>query len=252
MQDSFECASYADFPQHIPNRVDSTAIKLSREDINALPLFHYSGKISLVRSQPEMDYAIAKLSQPCRRNSGMEHNAVLGFDTETRPSFRKGKTYSPSLLQLALEDEVFLFHFKWMPFDKQLISILEDPDIIKTGVAVHDDMTFLSKIMPFTPASVVDLGAVARKNNIENRGLRGLAAALLGIRISKGEQCSNWGNSALSPRQIHYAATDAWISRAVYFKMRSLELDLSETPAQTPHKAPRKPSPVKKIVRGTH
>ena len=209
--------------------------KLSRDAINALPLFHFSGKVSLVRKPEDMDYALRKLIRKANGKSPhilapdgkTEATQVLGFDTETRPSFRKGKSYTPSLIQLALEDEVFLFHLKWMPLGRELISILEDAAIIKTGVAVHDDMRFLAKLAPFTPSSVVDLGEVAARNGIENRGLRGLAAFFLGMRISKGEQCSNWGNSALSPRQIRYAATDAWISRAVYFSMREAGLDFS-------------------------
>jgi ribonuclease D len=130
-------------------------------------------------------------------------------------------------VQLALEDEVFLFHFKWRPLGPDLLSILENPAVIKTGVAVHDDMRFLNAVRPFRPASVIDLGEVARLNNVENRGLRGLAALFLGLRISKTEHCSNWGHGDLSPRQISYAATDAWISRALYLKMHESGLDFS-------------------------
>lgn len=232
MQDNLECSRYTDFPQPFPSIEPGDGSRLSRDDINALPLFHYCGKTHLVHSPADMEYALSRLSRKGAASNGKlaantAFKPVLGFDTETRPSFRKGTSHSPSLLQLALEDEVFLFHFKWLPFDQRLISLLEDPNIIKTGVAVHDDMAFLAKITPFTPASVVDLGEVARKNGVENRGLRGLSALFLGLRISKGEQCSNWGNSELSPRQIRYAATDAWISRALYFRMRESGLDFT-------------------------
>jgi ribonuclease D len=191
--------------------------KLGKEEVNALPLFRYGGKISLVRTDEDSERALARLSRA----------EVLGFDTETRPSFFRGTSYAPSLVQLALEDEVFLFHFKWRPMGRELAALLENPRQIKTGVAVHDDMRFLCAVRPFLPASVVDLGEVARLNNIENRGLRGLAALFLGLRISKAEHCSNWGHSELSPRQVSYAATDAWISRALYLKMREAGLDFS-------------------------
>lgn len=252
MQDSFECAKYEDFPSPFPNFAPGDSPRLSREDINALPLFHYSGKVTLVRDDDAMEYALQRLGAKgadCGETGG---RPVLGFDTETRPCFRKGASFSPSLIQIALEDEVFLFHLKWRPFDKKLIGVLEDPEVIKTGVAVHDDMLFLSRISPFKPASVVDLGVVARKNNIENRGLRGLAAVFLGLRISKGEQCSNWGNSALSPRQIRYAATDAWVSRAVYFRMLASGIDLSENeqePECKRSKENHRPSAIKKRLR---
>jgi ribonuclease D len=190
---------------------------LGREEVNALPLFRFSGRINLVRTDAERDYAVDRLSKA----------AVLGFDTETRPSFTRGVSHLPSLVQFALEDEVFLFHFKWRPPEPSLLSLFENRGVIKTGVAVHDDMRFLRAVRPFLPAAVVDLGEVARLNNVECRGLRGLAALFLGLRISKTEHCSNWGYGELSRRQISYASTDAWISRALYFRMRAAGLDFS-------------------------
>ncbi|MDR3177186.1 MAG: 3'-5' exonuclease domain-containing protein 2 [Desulfovibrio sp.] len=191
--------------------------RLSREAINALPLFRYEGKVSLVHTDQELNRALERL------NSG----AALGFDTETPPSFRKGQSNNPSLIQLALEDEVFLFHFKWRPPDPELAALLGNPAVVKTGVAVHDDMRFLQAVFPFSPGAVVDLGEVARRNNVEAHGLRGLAALFLGLRISKIEHCSDWGKRGLSIKQIRYAATDAWISRALYFKMLEAGLDFS-------------------------
>ena len=190
----------------------SAAKKLSKDDINILPLFHYSGPVTIVRTAEESDAAVRRLQK----------EPVLGFDTETRPSFVKGKSYSPSLIQLATQNEIFLFQLKWLPLDSQLAGILADASIIKTGVAVHDDMHFLEKLHPFTPASVLDLADIAKKNNIENQSLRGLAAWFLGLRISKGEQCSNWASNDLSPRQVRYAATDAWASLAIYLRMYEL------------------------------
>jgi ribonuclease D len=189
--------------------------RLSRDEINALPLFRYEGRVSLVRSDHEFQEAMKRLS--CA--------TTLGFDTETRPSFRKGQNNNPCLVQLALADEVFLFHFKWRPPDAELLALFEKQDVIKTGVAVHDDMRFLKAVASFTPRSVVDLGEIAKFNNVEEHGLRGLTALFLGLRISKQEHCSDWGRSELSPKQVSYAATDAWVSRALYFSMREAGLD---------------------------
>lgn len=191
--------------------------RLGKDDINALPLFHYEGKVTFACSSEELEAALSRLSG----------ETVLGFDTETPPVFRKGKSHAPTLVQLAGAREVVLFHFKWQPFGNGLISLFENPAIIKTGVAVRDDMRFLSKIVSFAPQSVIDLSQIAQYNRIANLGLRGLAAAFLGLRISKSERCSNWGNSELTPRQIRYAATDAWISRAVCLAMREAGLDFS-------------------------
>jgi ribonuclease D len=203
-------------PGNIPQETDrrrrpdaGACAKLSKDDINSLPLFHYTGRISLVRSEQDLAGALERLHA----------EKILGFDTETRPSFSKGKSHSPSLIQLAGENEVFLFHLKWLPLGPELIRLFEDQAVIKTGVAVHDDMRFLAKLVPFCPHAVVDLSQVAHKNRIENLSLRGLAASFLKVRISKNEQCSNWANRELSPRQIRYAATDAWASRALYLHM---------------------------------
>ncbi len=195
------------------NTADSTR-KLSKDDINTLPLFSYSGAITLITDKKAAEEAVAALRE----------ETVLGFDTETRPSFSKGKSYKPSLIQLAGEKEIFLFHLKWLPLDDDLTEILASPSIIKAGVAIHDDMSALVKLRSFSPAGIVDLAQAAQANNMENRSLRALAACLLGIRISKTEQCSNWGNKELTARQIRYAATDAWAGRAVYMRMSALGL----------------------------
>jgi ribonuclease D len=202
--------------------------KLSKEAINALPLFRYEGTVTLVRTPEELDAAVSRLSR----------EKLLGFDTETPPAFRKGKNYAPTLVQLAGAKEVALFPFKWQPLGSGLISLFENQDIIKAGVAAHDDMRFLVKIAPFKPQSVIDLSLVAHNNKIENLGLRGLAAAFLGLRISKGERCSNWGNIELSSRQVRYAATDAWASRAICLAMNDLGFDFSPFPG-CPHAVER-------------
>ncbi len=186
---------------------------LSKEDINGLPLFHYTGEVVLVRSEAECESAIQYLLA----------QDVVGFDTETRPSFRKGKSYLPSLVQAAAHDVVFLFHFRWLPFGERLIHLLEHDKIIKAGVAIHDDLRGLQKIASFTPHAAVDLGLLGRAKAGTRSGLRGLAAEFLGVRISKGEQCSDWSKE-LSSRQIRYAATDAWVSREIFLAMRNQEL----------------------------
>lgn len=210
-----------------------TREKLSRDAINALPLFHYEGPISLARTNEEVEEAVLRLSG----------ETLLGFDTETPPSFHKGKIHPPALIQLAGAGGVVLFSLKCLPLGPVLIRLFENPQIIKTGVAVHDDMHFLARLTPFFPQSVVDLSEIARRNCIENRGLRGLAAAFLGLRISKGERCSNWGNKDLTSRQVRYAATDAWASRSVYLAMLEAGLDMSADNSHTPARKVRKSSP---------
>ena len=186
--------------------------RLSSDEINAMPLYHYEGEIRLVRTPEELEAVMPLL----------EREPVLGFDTETRPSFRKGRVNAPSLVQFATEEAVVLVQLSWMPLDEGLAALLSDPLHVKTGVAIGDDMRELGKLRPFTPAGLADVGAFARAQRLHSQGLRTLAANLFGLRISKGPQCSNWSAKVLSRRQIQYAATDAWISRAIYLRMLAL------------------------------
>lgn len=188
--------------------------KISKDEINELPLERYAGEIRIVRSEEDLADAIERLRD----------EEVLGFDTETRPTFRKGKANPPSLVQFACSDVVYLFQLNWLPFGETLASVLADAGIIKTGVAVRDDIRELQKLFVFNDAGVVDLGEAARDLGLETHGLRNLAANFLDVRISKGAQCSNWGNRQLAPQQVLYAATDAWVSREIHLRMRRLGL----------------------------
>ncbi|MCG8531090.1 MAG: 3'-5' exonuclease domain-containing protein 2 [Desulfovibrionales bacterium] len=186
--------------------------KITKEEINALPLRRYDGNISIVRTESELRAVVDR----------MQKETLLGFDTETRPTFRKGKINLPSLVQLACSDVVYLIQLNWIPFCEPLISLFTDGTIAKTGVAVRDDIKDLQKLSPFKDKGVIDLGEVARSIGLETHGLRNLAANLLGFRISKGAQCSNWANKELTHQQIVYAATDAWVSRMIHLRMEEL------------------------------
>lgn len=187
---------------------------LTKDDVNECPLFKYEGEVVLVETQAELEEALPVLAA----------ERILGFDTETKPTFKKGKMHDPSLIQLAASDKVFIFLLKKVPLDKRLAAILSSHNIIKAGVAIADDIRSLKNLYDFQPGGLVDLSTIARKNNISMFGLRGLAACFLGVRISKTARCSNWGTLKLSAQQITYAATDAWISRQIY--MRAEELGL--------------------------
>ena len=188
--------------------------RLRSEEINALPVVRYEGKVRLVRSEVELDEALDLLAR----------EELLGFDTETRPSFRKGKVNQPSLIQLAASDRIFLMQLAFVPFGERLASILSNERILKVGVGIWDDLRELGKLYPFEGAGAVDLGELARSLKLPTQGLRNMAANLMGWRISKGPRCSNWSLPDLSPRQIAYAATDAWIGRELYLKMSEVGL----------------------------
>jgi len=183
--------------------------RMTKEEINSYPIRKWKGPVHLICSSRELTGAVKKLSR----------EPVLGFDTETRPAFRKGQKYFPSLLQLAGENSVYLFHLKHLGLQEPLISILADPNIIKAGVSLGHDLRELKEMAPFEQAGFVGLGKMSKEKGIKNHGLRGLAAVVLELRISKSAQTSNWARDELTQSQIRYAATDAWVGRELYLKL---------------------------------
>ncbi len=189
-------------------------LHITKTEINQLPMRRYEGPIHLIRTPEEADSAAKKLQK----------EKLLGFDTETRPAFRVGESYQPSLLQLASKEEVFLFQLKKTGLTKKMLKILSDKKIIKVGVAIRNDLKELREMADFTPGGFVELADCAKRAQIKNLGLRGMAALLLGFRISKKEQVSNWACREMTPSQITYAATDAWLGREIHLHMNNLGL----------------------------
>mgnify|MGYP003308201551 FL=1 len=149
---------------------------------------------------------------------------VLGFDTETRPAFNKGQSYLPSLLQMAGRKVVYLFQLSKCGLTDSIINLLSIDDIIKSGVAINQDLIELQQISNFDPAGFIDLGDIARSKGLPHHGLRGLAAYLLNFRISKSGRTSNWSANQLTKKQIKYAATDAWLGRELYLKYKRINV----------------------------
>jgi len=197
-------------------RFDSfpTRERLTRDAINAFPLRHYEGPICLVSDPQDVPVVCERLS--CER--------VLGFDTETKPAFRKGQFFRPALLQLAGQDCVYLFQLTRISLEGPLLSLLTDQAIIKAGVAVKDDLVGLKQHMFFSEGGFADLSSISAGHGFMTRGLRNMAANFLGFRIGKGAQKSNWGRSVLTKKQQVYAATDAWVSRDLYFRFKEMDL----------------------------
>ena len=151
---------------------------------------------------------------------------LLGFDTETRPTFKKGKKNSVSLIQLSTEDLACLFRINKIGIPNELVDLLSDPAIIKAGVAVHDDVRFLKVVRKFTPEGFVDLQTLVKDFGIQSSGLKKLAAIVLGFRISKRQQVTDWEAEQLSEAQQIYAATDAWVCHQIYKKLVNASLKI--------------------------
>ena len=186
---------------------------ITREAVNELPIRRYEGEVWVVDGASSLDRALGDLHD----------EEIAGFDTETRPAFRKGESYAPSLLQLATARAVYLFQLKPALFEP-LAGVLSSPALVTAGVSVADDLRGLKKLFPFEEQWVVDVGVAARRSGLRQSGVRNLAALLLGFRIPKGAKTTNWAAPRLSAAQIQYAATDAWACRELYLKFRALGL----------------------------
>ena len=185
---------------------------VSREEINELPIRRYDGEVRLVASAQDLEPAMEDLLG----------ETVIGFDTETRPAFHVGETYLPCLAQAATARAVVLFQLARADFSAPLAEILSSEGIVKAGVGLEDDLRQMKKLFAFEQNAVVDLGTVARSHGLKQSGVRYLAALFLGIRIPKGTKTSNWAARRLSPQQVAYAATDAWVCRELYLRFREL------------------------------
>ena len=180
--------------------------KISKKEINLLPFISFKGQIYLCDNEKKINDAAKELKK----------EKIIGFDTETKPSFKKGEYFSPSLLQLASAKTVYLIHLKKSSITSPIIKIFEDKNIIKTGVAIQRDILDLKKVTSFDSQNFIELSEIAKENGVENLGLRSLTALFFGSKLSKKEQVSNWARNKLTDSQIKYAATDAWISRELY------------------------------------
>ncbi len=180
--------------------------KISNEEVNALELGQFEGEVVMAHSKKEVQDVLDILWK----------EEVIGFDTETKPSFRKGVKNNVSLVQMATPEQAFLIRLNHTGVTADLRDLMSSPKITKVGIALRDDLKDLQELSSFDPAGFVELNQLVKQIGIESNGLRKLAAIILGIRISKSAQTSNWENEVLSEKQIRYAATDAWVCIEMY------------------------------------
>ena len=184
--------------------------EITIDEINNLELKKYSGKVLVIDSKKLIKNSCAEIKK----------NNIIGIDTETKPSFQKGIKNRVSLIQIATVKNVYLFRINKIEFPDELLGIFSDIKIIKVGIAIHDDVRDLKKIKNFKDKSFVDLNNLAKDFGFISIGAKKLSALVLGIRISKKQQLSNWENELLSTKQIDYAATDSWICREIFLKIK--------------------------------
>lgn len=185
---------------------------ISKEALSELPLQHFEGDVVVVEDESKIEELVRELEQ----------HSVIGFDTETKPSFQKGKVNKVALLQLATSDQGYLFRMNKTGFHPALVRLLENQDIAKIGVGIRDDLRGLNRLAPFKHAGFVELQDYVKQVGIEDTSLRKLAGLVLHFRVSKRQRLSNWEAPHLTPSQVMYAATDAWVAIELYKKLTAL------------------------------
>lgn len=187
--------------------------KFDKARINGLPRALFQGRIVVVLSESEAQKAVDfLLSQP-----------ILGIDTETRPSFKKGVVHNVALLQVSAKDICFLFRLNVMGMSRDIIRLLEDKEVLKVGLSLHDDILMLHKLADFKPGKFIDLQEHVGEIGIEDRSLQKLYANIFGQKISKGQRLTNWEADVLNDSQKLYAATDAWACIMLYEELLQLK-----------------------------
>ena len=183
---------------------------IEKSEINTMPTVVFEGRIITIDTVADTDKAVKALS----------NEKVLGIDTETRPSFRKGVHHQVSLIQLSTADTCFLIRLNRTEMPDSLISLLENEDIIKVGISLHDDYQALNKRRKFKAGGFFDLQKHVNEFGIEEMSLQKIYAIIFGQRISKNQRLTNWENDVLTDKQKQYAATDAWACLNIYNKLK--------------------------------
>jgi len=193
--------------------MNKIAKSISKEDLHKLPMKSFDGNIHIVNSDEKVKQAVAFL----------QNYKVIGFDTETKPVFKKGQTNVVAILQLSTVTDAFIFKLQKTNLPNSLIQILSSNEIFKVGVAIRDDVIALKKIKKFKQNSFIELQDYVKQFGIENFSLQKLTAIVLKFKISKSKRLSNWESKILSKAQLSYAATDAWASLRVYKELKEIE-----------------------------
>lgn len=196
------------------------ASTISNEDVAQLEPVRFDGEIVVVET-------VRDLLRACEALSAQK---IIGFDTETRPSFTSGMVNKVALLQLSTDDVCFLIRLNKVPLDKALIAILQNENIAKVGAAVQNDIAALNALRHFKARGFIDLQNEVGRFGIEDRSLRKLSGIIIGKKVSKAQRLSNWEAQTLTPQQQQYAATDAWVCIELLRRLQAAEKGKTKRP----------------------
>ncbi|MBD5208704.1 MAG: 3'-5' exonuclease domain-containing protein 2 [Bacteroidales bacterium] len=196
-------------------------ISISKETLNSLPVAKFRGEIAVISSPDEIEEAIEELRK----------HPIVGFDTESRPSFKKGENHSVALLQISTDEKCFLFRMNLIGLGEQITKYLEDESITKIGLSLNDDFLNLRKINPdLNPGGFIDLQNYVKDFGIIDKSLTKIYGVLFGKRISKGQRLTNWEAQTLTRSQQDYAALDAQSCLDIYEYLRAGNFDPMQSP----------------------
>lgn len=198
----------------------NAVISISKQQLSSLPAAHFDGEICVVETEEQIKDAVSRL-----RNSD-----IIGFDTETRPTFKKGMSNSVALIQLSTKEVCFLFRINLTGLTRPIIDLLEDPDILKIGLSTHDDFHNLNKIHVIKPEMFVDLQSYVKQFKIADKSLSRIYGIVFGQRISKGQRLTNWEAETLSQSQQSYAALDAMACIKIYEYLAAGKFNPNDSP----------------------
>jgi len=184
--------------------------EISKEEVAELELIQYVGPIQVIDTMEAFDREIDQIAQ----------QPVLGFDTETRPSFKKGKTYPTSLIQLSSLEKAWILRVNRTGYPEKLLNMLSGETPLKIGLGLQDDLRRLRADFQFEPGGFLDLQNYVQAFRIDEKGLKKISGIVLNRRISKSQQVSNWDAEVLTEAQLRYAATDAWVCLMIYNRLR--------------------------------
>lgn len=203
---------------------ESFSIAIDKKYVAEMPNVTFAGAITVVERAEEVADALAFL----------RNHEVVGFDTETKPNFKKGMTNRVSLIQISTGDHSFLFRINKMGFTPELKEFMECEDVIKVGLSLKDDFHMLHRIGDFEPRGFVELQQMVKDYHITDSSLQKIYAILFGHRISKGQRLTNWEAPSLTEPQMIYASIDAWACRKIYLHLKSGGFDPEKSPYIVP------------------
>jgi ribonuclease D len=183
---------------------------ITKEEIAQLPIEEFTGRIILIDTEKDAEKAVSYLYK----------FPIIGFDTETRPSFKKGQHNKISLMQISTANTCFLFRLNHIGIPDVLKDFLSDSQVMKIGLSLRDDFGAMNKRVEIKPANFVDLQNMVGAYGIKEASLQKIYAIMFNKKISKGQRLTNWDAEILTDAQQKYAALDAWACLKIYNQLK--------------------------------